>query len=187
MNQIINEMLQFLLSYVLVLVIGFVLIQWLSGGFFTKFLKVKASRGKLVLVNVRSKLIHYFVAGKIEGEFLVYQDRESRANKQKEPKRLAIKENNVFYRAYGVSCINVDESTNNIIAPNMSVVPGFDSLKFSNLLTRALFKPSLDEDDTTKKIVIGILIVCILLILGLIVVYVKIGTIESLIASLNTI
>lgn len=180
MDVVLKDMLLYVLSYALVIGIAFFLLQWLSNGFFLKFLRVKASRGQLVMVNVRSKLQHYFVHGKIEGDFLVFHDRESKANKQKEPKRARIPDNRtVFYRAFGVNVINVDEATNNVIAPDMGVVPGFDAIKYSSLYTRALYKPSLAEDDVTKKLVIGVLIVTILLVLGLILIYTKLGSLNE--------
>lgn len=185
---VINEMLLYALSYSLVIGIAFFLLQFLSNGFFLKFLKVKISRGRLVMVNVRSKLQHYFIHGNIEGDFLVYNDRESQANKQKEPKRLAIpKDKTVFYRAFGVNVINVDEALNCIIAPDMKGVTGYDAIKFSSLYTRALFKPSLAEDVATKKIIIGVLILCLLLLIGIVLLYVKIGSINDAILSLRSV
>lgn len=179
----ISDVVYFMISYAGIILIGFGLIQFLSNGFFTKFLKVKASRGKLVLVNVRSRLIHYFVSGKVEGGFLIYDDRESKANKQKEPKRV-IAPNGAFYRAIGVSCVNVDEESGAIIMPGGSSVSGFDPIKFSNLYTRALYKPSVAEPKD-KMIMVAVLIICLLLILGLVVVYVKVGAIGEAVNLLN--
>lgn len=180
----ISDAIYFMISYAGILLIGFGLIQWLSNGFFTKFLKVKASRGKLVLVNVRSRLIHYFVSGKVEGGFLIYDDRESRANKQKEPKRV-IAPDGAFYRAIGVSCVNVDEESGAIIMPSGSSVSGFDAIKYSNLYTRALYKPSVAPEDKTKIIIIVVLIICIVLIFFMIALYVKLGAVGDMVNVLN--
>ena len=180
----ISDAIYFMISYAGILLIGFGLIQWLSNGFFTKFLRVKASRGKLVLVNVRSKLLHYFVSGKVEGSFLVYDDRESKANKQKEKKRIVLPDG-AFYRAIGVSCVNVDEEKNSVIMPGGEGVVGYDAIKFSNLYTRALFKPSVSPEDKTKLLIIVVLILCLLLALGLVMVFTKVNAVGEAVALLN--
>lgn len=180
----ISDAIYFMISYAGILLIGFGLIQWLSNGFFTKFLKVKASRGKLVLVNVKSKLLHYFVPGRVEGGFLVYDDRESKANKQKEKKRVIIPEG-AFYRAIGVSCVNVDEESNSVILPGGSAVAGYDAIKFSNLYTRALYKPSVAPEDKTKILLVVTLVICVIIIFGVIALYTKLVAVNDAVALLN--
>jgi hypothetical protein len=184
---VLNDMLMFMLSYALILVIGFIIINWLSGGFFSVFIKVKLSRGRLVFVEVKSKLVHYYVPGRIQGGFLVYHDRESKRNKQKEPKRLAIPEDNVFYRSGGCNCVKVDEDKNCLFVFNLDGVSGFDAIKWSNLLSRALTKPALEDDGKTRILIIVILIAVILLAFGLVMVYVKIGSLQQAIQGLGNV
>lgn len=187
MNAFLSSMWKFVLSYALIILIGFFLINWLSNGFLTIFLKVKASRGRLVLVNVRSKLLHYFVAGRVEGEYLVYHDRESKKSALKEPKRLVIPDEQVFYRAYGVNAVNVDEATGSIFKMDLKGVTGFDPIKFSNLYSRALTKPSLMEDKNLKTMIIVILVAVIIVGLGLYIVYSKLGSIGSAVEGIKQI
>jgi len=168
----------------LVIGIAFFLIDFLSNGFLIIFLKAKASRGKKILINVRSKTIHYFTTGEIQGDFLVYHDRESKRNKQKTPKRLAIEKNDVFYRAFGVTVCNVEEGDNNFIAPYGSSIPGFDAIKHSNLYTRALTKPAEDDKDLLKILLIVVLVLCLL---GFGFVYFKVETVNIAVEGLKTV
>ena len=179
-----NEIYCFIISYVLVIGIAFFLINFLSNGFLTIFIKVKASRGKKILINVKSKIQHYFISGEIQGEMLVYHDRESKANKQKTPKMLCINNNEVFYRAFGVNCVNIDEATNNFIKPSGENSAGFDAVTYSNLYIRALTKPTEDKNDIIIKLLIGVII---LVISGLGFLYFKMVTITELIESIKTV
>jgi hypothetical protein len=156
MTPVLKTMLTYIASYIMVLLIGYLLIQFLSSGFFSKFLKVKASRGKKVLVNVRTMTDHYFVAGWIEESFLVYKDR------QKELRRIQAKHPQI-YRAIGVNCINVSEDTNSVISPEGQEVSGFDAIKFENLYKRALMRPQIkDRKDQILMIVLVVLFLVLL-------------------------
>jgi len=180
-----NDIYYFIISYALIILFGFGLIQFLSNGFLSVFLKAKASRGRKILINVRSKTTHYFVTGLIEGDFLVFDDRESKRNKQKTPKRLAIpSDKNIFYRAFGVTTCNVDEGDNKFILPEGSSVSGFDAIKHSNLYTRALTKPAEIDGDLVKKLLIAIGILCLL---GFGFLYFKMETLNTTINAINTV
>ena len=178
-----NPVLSLMLGYFCVLLLGFLFLNFLSGGYLLKFLRVKSSRGSKILVMVRSKLNFYSVVGRLEGDFLVYHDRESKANKQKTPKRISV-DRVAFYRAYGVWCINVDEANNSVLASG-GEVSGFDAIKMNNLFERALYKPSPEAND--KILVIIILVLAVLSLILLAAVFVKLNKLHAGISALANI
>lgn len=145
------DMWYFVLSYVIILFIGFGLIQFLSNGFFTKFLKVKASRGKKLLIKIKSMTDTYFVTGIIDETFLVFTDRN------KHNKRINVKDSDSIYRAIGVNCIDINEPDNSIIKPTGEKVTGLDAEKYDHLYQRCLQKPML-RAMTNPKLIIVVLI-----------------------------
>ena len=64
MTNVLIQMLQFMLSYAIILTIGYLLINFLSNGFFNVFIIVKISRGKKTLVKVVGIADSYYKAGK---------------------------------------------------------------------------------------------------------------------------
>src|SRR4030067_2915849 len=103
MVSFISEVLLTVASYLGVFVLTIVAINWLLGGLFKPYLRVRGSRGKLVLVKVKNILGDYFVTGHVEERALVFKDRK------KEIRRimLPIPPNpSGIYRSIGVSCID---------------------------------------------------------------------------------
>jgi hypothetical protein len=131
----------------------------LIAGFLMKFIKVRASRGKLVLVKVKSSTDHYFRAGAISEKALKYK-----ARGQKEKKTIPYTtDEGGLYRAMTVYCIDVDEDKNSIIKTDGKEIDTYDAEKYEQLITRALYKPVLmDKND---KIILLLIIVAILGIL----------------------
>lgn len=179
-----KDALYFMASYLAILLGGFALLNWLSAGVLSKFLRVKASRGKYILCIIHTKLRSYVTKGWLEGEDLVYYDNESKANKQKTPKRI-FADRTCFYRYMSVWACNVDEAKNNLIKPDGSIKPGFDAIRWNNLYLRALMKPSAEEKDKIFLwVILGVLVLIIIL---LVVCLVKIGAVNNAIAGLNQI
>lgn len=169
-----NEIYYYILSYSLIIILFFVLFNWLSTGFLLFFLRVKASRGKKILVINKGAIENYASIGWVEGNQFCYKDRETkRKEKNKVCKRLVITENNKpFFRLFGVTCVMVDESTNTFITPSGSSIGGFDAITQENLIMWALQKPK--DEDKTKLLIIINLILTILVVLGLVIIFVKI-------------
>lgn len=123
-------------------------------GFLWTYFAVRTSFGKYLMVKVRNPLRDYFKKGWVDEGFLVYKH-------NKDEKRLAlIPGENYLYRCLNVYWIDVDEETNSIVNRNYANVTGFDAIKFSDLLKRALMRPTLG--DNKEKIMIVLLIGCIL-------------------------
>jgi hypothetical protein len=156
MNEVLQQMIYYIASYLAVILIGFFLINFMSNGFFTKFFIVKGSRGKKVLLKIHSVTDVYFVPGRFEESMLLFKDRAG--NK----KRISAKRNCV-YRAMGVNCVEIDESTNAIITKNFEAIEGHDAAKTDNLIVRAIELPA--QEDKREKImmllIVGIAILCL--------------------------
>jgi len=161
MDAIIKEMLMIVSSYVGVLLLGFGIVNWLMGGKLVPFIKVKASRGKLILVHSRTVTQDYFRTGIIDDGFLTFK------NRKKETKKIKVNDSSSLFRSGGVNNIVIDDEDNTIFTRELKSVAGHDAVKTESLYLRCLYKPVL----TTKqdKLVLGLLIVAI--IVGLACVY----------------
>lgn len=140
---------------VLVLAIGFV--GLILKGFFWKYVKVRLSFGRLVLVKVRSKLQDSFLSGWVEDGFLVFKNK-------KDEFRLSLKDKQPIYRSLSVNWIDVDEEKNAICNADYSTVEGYDAKKYNDLYTRALMRPSIGFGK--EKLIIVLIIICVIASLG---------------------
>lgn len=137
--------------YMIVLVLGMGCISFFMRGFFWKYVKVRMSFGRLILVKVKSINRDYYSVGSISDGFLLYKAPTGE-------KRIDIKEvKNPIYRSLAVNWVDVDERTNGVCCPDYSTITGFDAVKYSDLYIRCLYKPTLN--DTKEKIMFALLIV----------------------------
>jgi len=143
-------------AYLFLVVAIFFFLNRATQGFVSNWFKVRRKRGSSLLVRVRTIVNDYFVPGKIEEGWLVYKPRGKKKN---EIKRLSLDEGCV-YRAYGLHCVDVDDTKNCSFKRDASAVAGYDAEKNNSLHLRALYKPSLIDDKT--KIIIVILIVIVI-------------------------
>ena len=158
MNDLFKDVLMVIGSYVAVLALSFLGINVLTLGFLSRFLKVRASMGRLVLVKVLSNTDRYYKVGKVSEGFLVYK-----ARGVKEEKRLAVPEG-CIYRSMGVWCVDVDEETNELVVVRERL-SGFDAEKYEQLYLRALYKPSLmNRNEKIVFIMLGVLILGIIVL-----------------------
>jgi hypothetical protein len=170
MSEVLKEGLMIVGSYIGVIAIGFALVNFLSGGFLIKFLKVRASRGKLIMIRVKSTPDSYYKTGQITERTLRYT-----ARGQKETKPIIIpKDITPIYRSMNVWCIDVDEETNAIIMPDGKTVDTYDAEKYEQLIMRALYKPALM--DKNEKIMLLMIGACIL---GLVIVFFYVKQIDG--------
>lgn len=157
MNPFAYAIIQQTLAYFVVLLLMFLILSLVQRGFFWKFMRVKTSFGRLILVKIRSAIRDYYKVGHIEEGFLVYKAKKGF-------KRLALNENSkkAFYRSIGCIWVDVDEEKNAIVMPDYTTASGYDAEKFSDLYTRALYKPSIMESKE-KLILLGLIIIIIAL------------------------
>lgn len=151
-----NPIVQQTITYFVVLLIGFMMVAFLQKGFFLKYLKVRMSFGKSIMVKIRSLNRDYFQVGEVVEGFLIYKH-------GKDLKRVAIKDKDFSYRCLAIQFVDVDEEKNCIIKINFDTIEGYDAIKYSDLYKRALYKPTIQEIDKLQKIFIILIIVNIVI------------------------
>lgn len=125
-------------------------------GFFMPYIKVRTSFGRLVLVKIRNIMRDYYAVGWIEEGFLFFK-------RHKEIVQIPINANNNFlYKSLSITMIDVDEEKNAIAQTDYTSVSGFDHKKFSDLLVRALQRPTIDSGK--EKLLLFLIIIAIVLI-----------------------
>jgi hypothetical protein len=149
-------------GYIFVSVAILFLINRSSQGFLSNWFKVRRKRGALILVRVRTVINDYFIPGKVEEGWLTYTPR---GKKKDEGKRIGIVEGSI-YRAYGLHCIDIDDTKNCSFKRDSTAVPGYDAEKNNSLHLRALYKPSI-MDDKTKIIIVILIIIALAVIIDI--------------------
>jgi hypothetical protein len=156
-----KELILVVASYLGVFVLAIIIINWLLGGLFKPYIRVRGSRGRFVLVKVKNIVSDYYRVGQVDEKFLVFKDRK------KQERRLALPIG-AIYRSLNVSIIDVDDEKNTVINYNSDHVIGFDANKFSSLYERALMKPALVN---RMDIIIIVLLVVVLVAVGVSIYY----------------
>jgi len=165
--------------YAVVMALSVMFLGFIMKGFLFKFLKVKMSFGKYVLVKLRGINRDFFQVGWIEEGFLVYK-----ANK--EEKRVSLEDNSAFYRSVGVSWIDIDEQKSAICKTDYKTIEGFDSVKYNNLYKRALTRPVIASNK--EKIIMVLLIgIAIAIVFLAYMVYTQDANIQAIQNGLNSI
>ena len=144
-------------SYLAVVLIAVGVLNWLQAGLLFPFLKVRASRGRLILVRIRSVTSDYYKPGEIIEGFLIFKDRK------KNSRRIKCSSRDLITRAMGVATVDIDDEKNAIGKPDFSAIDGFDAVKYENLYIRCLTKPGLES--TQDKIILALLVVAVLSII----------------------
>lgn len=137
------------LYYMIVLILAFCMIGFIQRGFFWKYIKVRLSFGRLVVVKIRGITRDFYAVGDIQENFLVFKA-------HKEKKRINIKDSNVFYRSLGCIWVDLDEHKNALSKTDYTPIDGFDAIKYEHLYERTLYKPAIA--DNKEKIMFACLI-----------------------------
>lgn len=168
-----QQMLMIMGSYIGIVLLAFGILGWMMAGLLMPYLKVKTSRGKLILVKVKSITQDYYKPGKIDKGFLIFKD------KAKDERRIKIPQG-AIYRSMGVNVIDVDDEKNAINKIDYSVAEGFDATKYNDLYLRALYKPSLF--DKKEQILLALVVICLI---GIVVVLFVLFSLQGDIAQLS--
>ncbi len=140
----------------IVIFIPFFFANWLTKGMLVKLMKVFASRGQKLLVEVIHPIQNYYVIGEVKEGRLVVKDRATKLAKEAKQKQIDVHTDEVF-RSFGVNCLRYDETGNRIVKPDFTTVTGFDAIKQENLLIRALYDPKTGQQEKwTLIILIGV-------------------------------
>lgn len=152
----------FLVSGFLLMLCPVFLIAFWQRGFFGAWYKTKISANKKVLLRIRSRLRDYYSSGFIKDGALTFKD------STKAQRTIIVPRNTeVFYRSFGVVCVDVDEERNCLFKLDGSGVTGFDAEKFDDIIQKALQKPSALD----RKILIVLICVIVGLLLSLFSIY----------------
>jgi len=146
-----KDFVYFVVSGLVIITIPIALIAWFQAGFFLRWMKVRASRGKLTLVKLRGKLRDHWEVGEIKGDFIVYGPKKER--------RRAVIGDGIVYSCFGVSVVDMNETTSAMSTIDYTAVTGHDAEKFEDLFTRALFRPTLEQEH--DKLLLILLIIAI--------------------------
>lgn len=154
MEPILKEILYFTFSYVGLMAFMYITVNFLSKGWLTTFLKVKASRGKKLMVIVNSQTDTYFRVGRFDstGAFRY-------VTRDKVKKTLTKISNKNTFPMMGVFCIELDEVKNTVRERTGGMAAAVDPATVDNLIKRIIMAPALRKD-----LQIVILIVCLLLL-----------------------
>lgn len=166
-------------SYLAIFIILVIVAEVYTKGFILKYIRVKSSRGKKVLVRVLGEVTDYLEVGVIAEGTVTYRDRTV---KTKKAQKIVTLPKNAITRLLGVNWVAIDETLNAVLTADFKGVSGYDAERINNLLLRALYRPPL-TDPKQQLILIGI----ILIIVGLFVIYIKLNNLAELINSLNTV
>jgi len=148
--------------YFIVVILVVATFFMLQRGFMWKFLKVKTSFGKLVLIKQRTILRDQFLVGWVENGFLIFNDTKE---DKKYQARIAIDmSKSPIYRCLSINWVDINEEKNAVCNPDYSTVSGFDSKKYSDLMTRCLQQPILTSNN--ERIILILSIGIVLLLLG---------------------
>jgi len=165
-----------LIVFIVTLFCTYMLLNFWTRGFMNSFMRVRGMRDKGQLVMVNSLSDVYFRSGKLDGEWLVYKDRN------KNNKRLLVS-GCVPRRIFGFPVWETDEEKNavatgkingflgrtkevtssqpNLLVRSFETVAGFDAIKYDNFLKRALMAPQLRDAKEIIIIVLLIVIICV--------------------------
>ena len=154
MNEAFKAIIYQALGYSFAMFMGIGIIAFLQRGFLFKFIKVKASMGKLVLIRVRQVSHWDYHIGKWDEQDLIFGGK-------KDKKRINNITNKELYRSLGLNWVDLDGKTWSILPPtDTKGITGFDPEKQESLVTRALYKPPIEELKDT--IIIVLIVVAIL-------------------------
>jgi len=166
-----NDIFYFIISYSIIFFGTFALMDFLTSGLVMKFIIVKISMGRKVLIQIHGISRRYFRIGKIEENLLNYKD--GKIQKSLTPQK------SDFTDFLGCKMVELDSATNGIVRADFSTVEGSDPTVFDTMLHRILTLKMMDANMI--KI---ILILLVVVVLGLGFVGFKIISLESIISNI---
>jgi hypothetical protein len=142
------------------------------------YLIVKASRGNKVLLMAKTKFGWRSFTAKKDTNTLTWKF---------DKKKLItnIEDDDVSrYMRIDLVFVDADKPARAIKLKEGSLYPDdFDPETFNNILIRALTRPNADGNDDLKKMLMGLLILGVLILIGVISVYMKLGDLAPVVAS----
>ena len=141
MNEMVVQVLVMALSYLAVIITTMVVVNWLSNGYLLKYIRVKGSRGRKVLVICDTLGGQKFIVGEvIEDHYLTYKGIDKK-------QRMWYAERGCFKNQMGIIICEVDEVNNQIRNYETKSLEANITLKRSDL-------PNLPEGEDDFELVI---------------------------------
>jgi hypothetical protein len=137
--------------YAIAMVLVIFFLAFLFRGFFWKYLRVKASMGRLILIKIRSALRDYYAVGKIEDNSLVFKIDKEKVNVP------LTADTKMIYRCLGVNWVDYSENKGAFGCYDFSIISGYDPKMYSDLIKRALQKPAI-ADNLDKILIVGLIV-----------------------------
>lgn len=131
MNEVIQQLLYFSASYIGIILVFFIGVNFLTKGFLLTYLSAKFSRGRKMLVRIHSLSDIYFKANKVSDKKIEVKDRNG------EKHMLTIDQSQV-YHTMGIASIDYDEVSNEVVKIDGERTPGLDPVRAQNLVIRAI-------------------------------------------------
>lgn len=170
---VLTELMTYIASYLLIIIIGLLLMNFLTNGFITTFIRIKASRGKKIGVKVRAFGTHYFRVGEIDESSLRYKARKTMGENRKDKIKIINLPKNVdpTYKFLNITWVDVDENKNCVFyfqADKYESVVGFDAVRMQDMIVRAAKKPNTtdwEKDIKFLKLMSGLIILGIVIVI----------------------
>lgn len=153
---------------------GFIASLFIGGRTALNYWLVKISRGKKVLIFLKTKYGWESKVAKKEQDSITWKY-------LKEPQSSTIEVDSV-YSYMRLDCVFIDADNPNVLIKlkDGAFFPDdFDYKTYNNILTRAITKPNTEQEEDIKKLIIGILIIGVLCLLGIIQIYMKVSMFAS--------
>jgi len=166
-----NDMIYFTISYAIVFFGSFLFINFLTNGFVFKFIPIRVSRGRKVLVLVHGLINSYFAIGFPNESTISYKDGKLK-------KDIACSSED-FQNFLGCKMLEIDSKTNAIRKADFTTYDTYDATTFDNLLNRQLTMPNADDKILKIVLIMVIVVAIICAVIGF-----KILTFEQLINSI---
>jgi hypothetical protein len=162
MNEVMKQLIQYMVAYGGLIALIFFVLNFLQKGFLLTYLRVKASQGKKVLVEVSSAIDEYYRPGQFKDGFFVFK------NRAKEEKSIPIDEaafKKFIKHSIGVPKICVDEAGNKIVDKNWDTHQALiDTGSINTILKRIKNRPQV---KSKQEVLIILLLLGILAITAL--------------------
>ncbi len=158
--------------YAIVMILTFLLTDFLLQGFLHKYIRVFGSFGRLHFIKIRHTTFDGLAIGVEDEGFTVFKYK-------KKEYRLPIPNNkNIFYRFLFVMWLDIDGEKWAICSVDYMPVSGSDPVKTQGLIKRIILMPV--DEDSWKKIITILVIVVVVAIIGLYIFdYTMLGKIDA--------
>jgi len=178
-----NDVIAIMLSMVVAMLSGALFMLLVGGSFTIKYLRVKTSRGKRVLLFLKTPFGWVAkIASKKENTLYWEHDKIKYITHVEDEHSIT------RYSRVDAAYCDLNKPTVALkLGKGQFYPPDFDQQTFNNLLIRAATKPQATGTDDLKKLVQVLLIIVIILGIGMMLIYGKLGAVQQSIKLLNTI